>query len=124
MPTAQTLSITEETFGTVKKIKWVWTSTDAGVVTGVATTNAYSGKCERLVTIPASGDAAPTDDYDVVINDEDTTDVLMGGGANRDTADTEQVAASSLGIVANDKLTLEITGAGDANGGTVILYIR
>ena len=131
MPTAQTCTITEETFGTIKKVKWVWIATDAGIVTTSAvaglnpqTTNVYSGEIIRLVTIPAGTTSAPDDNYNVYVYDDDDTDVLMGGGATRDTANTEQVLGTSLGCVANDKLELGITAAGDANGGTVILYIR
>ena len=55
---------------------------------------------------------------------KDEQDVLMGAGANRDTADTEQVLASLLGYVANDKLTLNVSSAGNAKKGTTIVYIR
>ena len=117
-----TCTVSEETFGTVKKITFTWTSDDDGKVTKT-TTNAYSGEVIRLVTNP-DDDAAPDDNYNVVINDEDGNDVLMGGGATRDTATTEQVLASSLGCVANDKLSLSITSAGAANKGVVYVYIR
>lgn len=117
-----TVTITEETFGTVKKITFAWTSDGSGNA-GDTTSNAYSGEILRLVTIP-DGTDAPTDNYDVVVSDEDGVDVLMGAGADRDTANTEQVLASSLGIVASDKLTLAVSNAGDSKSGTVILYIR
>lgn len=87
------------------------------------TTYAYNGVIQRLVTDP-DGSAAPTDDYDITITDEDGYDVLMGAGANRDTATTEQVLATSLGCVANDKLTLNVANAGSAKAGVVVLYIR
>ena len=123
---AESVTIVEEKFGNsiepVQKIAFTWVSAADGTATG-QTTNPYTGEVIRLVTVP-SGATAPTDDYDVIVNDEDTTDVLMGAGADRDTANTEQVLASSLGCVANDKLTLEIANAGDAKGGTVYLYIR
>ena len=123
---AEACTITEETFGTVKKVTWAWTSASDGSVGAAAvsttTTNAYSGKVERLVTDP--GATAPTDNWDLVINDEDGTDILVGAGANRDTANTEQVLASSVGIVANDKLTMLVTNAGDSKTGTVYVYIR
>lgn len=48
----------------------------------------------------------------------------MSAGLLRDTANTEQVLASSLGVVANDTLTLLVTAAGAANAGTVYVYIR
>jgi len=121
-----TVVITEETYGTVKKIGFAWTSEDGGGDAGKAmktTTKGYSGEILRLVTAP-SGAVAPTDNYDIRILDEDGTDVLMGAGANRDTVNTEQVLASSLGCVANDKLTLSIENAGDAKEGTAYLYIR
>jgi hypothetical protein len=121
-----TVVVTEETFGTVKKVGFAWTSgidADAGLATKT-TTNPYSGKIERLVTVPDTAGDQPDNLYDVVLNDEDDTDVLMGAGANRSNAATEQVLATSLGIVANDKLTLSISNAGAAKKGTTYVYIR
>lgn len=120
---AGTVTITEETYGTVKKVAFAWTSDAVGAATAT-TTEAYSGEIRRLVTKPGAGGVQPTDLYDVVVNDEDTTDVLMGAGVNRSNVNTEQVLASSLGVVANDKLSLSITNAGSAKSGTVYLYIR
>lgn len=125
---AESCAITEETFGTIKKVSWAWVSAADGTV-GAAlipttTSNVYSGEIVRLVTVPAAAALAPDDNYGVKINDGDGTDVLMGAGLLRDTANTEQVLASSLGVVANDTLTLLVTAAGAANGGTVHLYIR
>lgn len=123
---AEACTITEETLGSVKKIKWAWTSAADGSVGAAAvsstTTGVYNGECLRLITDP--GATAPTDNYDVVINDGDGVDVLIGAGANRDTSTTEQVIASSLGCVANDTLTLLVTNAGDSKTGVVYLYIR
>lgn len=113
--------MTEETFGSIKKIKYEWTSAADGTASAT-TTNIYNGQILRLVTIP-DGTAAPTDNYDVVINDADGVDALNAKGADRDTADTEQVVAD-LGCVANDKLTFSISNAGDTKKGTVILYLR
>jgi len=125
---AAAVTLSEETYGVIKKIKWAWTAhTDGKVATTTAnavTTKAYNGELVRLVTIPGTGDDAPEADYDVYIYDEDNTDALMAGGLNRHTSNTEQVAASSLGVVANDKLTLYIEGAASGNKGTVILYVR
>jgi hypothetical protein len=120
---AGTVVTTEEIAGTVKKVRFDWTS-DALGAADATTTNPYSGEVLRLVTNPDGGADAPDDNYSVVVNDADGNDILMGAGANRDTANTEQVLASSLGIVANDKLTLAITGAGAANKGSVFVYIR
>lgn len=125
---AESCTITEETFGTIKKITWTWVSAADGTV-GAAlvpttTSNAYSGEVVRLVTVPGAAALAPDDNYGVKVNDGDGTDVLMAAGLLRDTANTEQVLASNLGIVANDTLTLLVTAAGAANSGTVYLYIR
>jgi len=124
---AASVTCTEETHGVIKKIKWEWTSHTDGAVSaataGAQTTKAYNGEIVRFVTIPSST-AAPDDNYDVAIADEDGADVLLGAGVNRDTANTEQVGAANLGVVANDKLTLSIAGAGSGKSGTVYLYIR
>ena len=124
---AAVVTCTEETYSGIKKITWVWTAhTDGKVAATTAnceTTKIYTGTIERLVTVPNVN--APDDNYTILIYDEDDVDVLMAAAtANRDTANTEQIAASSLGVVANDKLTLYIEGAGSGNQGTVHLYIR
>jgi len=116
------VTISEETFGSVKKVKFEWESAADGSASGT-TTEVYNGEIIRLVTIP-DGVAAPTDLYDIAINDEDGTDVLMGAGMDRATATTEQVLASSLGCVANDKLSIAVSNAGDTKKGTAIIYIR
>lgn len=120
---AGTVTVAERTHTSVKKITWTWTS-DASGNADLVTTQAYDGVIQRLVTVPAGGGSAPTDNYDIAINDGDSFDVLLGAGANRDTANTEQVASSSLGVVAGDKLTLQVSNAGNAKGGVTHLYIR
>jgi len=121
-----TVVVTEETISTVRKIKFDWVSEDGGANAGKATKTTektYSGEILRLVTIPDSV-AVPSNQYNVAVNDEDDTDVLMGAGADRSDVNTEQVLASSLGCVANDKLSLSISNAGNAKKGTVIVYVR
>lgn len=126
MADSGTVTLREETFSHIKKVAFSWISGSEGGDAGKATKTtecSYTGEVVRLVTVPDAVDA-PTDNYDIVINDEDGTDILMGAGANRDTANTEQVAASSLGIVANDRLSLVVTNAGNAKKGVVYVYIR
>ena len=124
---AAEVTLAEEILGVIKKITWNWTAHTDGEVAvatpNTETTKAYNGEIVRLVTVP-DGTDAPDADYDVYVYDEDDADVLMAGGLNRSATATEQVAASSLGVVANDKLTLCIDGAGSGNKGTVHLYIR
>ena len=119
---AGTVVAAEETFGTVKKITFAWTST-AGGAADAPTVATFSGKIEALVTIPDAVDA-PTTLYDVTVTDADGVDVLAGAGANRSATATELVLASSLGIVANDLLTVNITNAGAAKKGRVVVYLR
>lgn len=119
-----TAVLSEKSVGSVKKIVWSWTSgtgAEGGTVTKT-TAGTYDGKIIGLTTDP--GSTAPTDNYDVVIADADGHDVLLGAGADRDTANTENVAEASLGAVAGSTLTLSIANAGDAKVGQVILWLR
>lgn len=121
---AGTATLTEVKHTSAKKIVWAWTSgtgAEGGTVTK-ETVFAYDGKIVGLTTDP--GSTAPTDNYDVTITDADGHDVLLGAGTDRDTANTEHVAEASLGAVAGSKLTLNITNAGDAKIGVVILWVR
>jgi hypothetical protein len=61
---AGTVTASEETYGTVKKITLAWTSATSGDVSGTATSNAYSGAISRFVTVPSTS-AAPDLNYDV-----------------------------------------------------------
>ena len=118
------MTFSETRHGSVKKIRASWTSGTVGEGgTASATTSfPYDGKIIGLTTDP--GATAPTDDYDLVVTDAEGDDVLLGAGANRDTANTEHVAGTSLAGVAGSKLTFSITNAGDAKTGVAILYVR
>jgi len=118
---AGTATATETTATSVKKIKVAWTSGSGGEAAAVTTSKAYDGKVIALTTIPTD---SPTDNYDIVATDSDSVDVLLGAGANRDTANTEYVAEASLGAVAGSTLTFTITNAGNSKSGTIYCYIR
>lgn len=127
--TAQVVTITEldgdvKEYKGLQKIKWDWACTEAGVVVGSVTTNKYSGVIARVETIPDTGDTAPTADYDITIKNEDGVDVLSGLGEDRSATATEtKNFGDGLGCVVYSTLTLAVANAGDANGGTVMLYI-
>jgi len=125
---AATVELTEETIKSIKKITWAWTAHTDGIVAkttpNAVTTIPYTGEIIKLVTVPGAGGDAPDPDYDVYIYDDDDVDLLMGQGMNKHTSNTEQVLAPILGVVAYDKLTLYVSGAGSGNKGTVHLYIR
>lgn len=114
---------TERVHGSAKKLVFAWTSNGSGVASEESA-EVYDGKVIGLTTIPAGGGSAPTDNYDVVVTDVEGHDVLLGAGANRDTANTEHVAEASLGVAASTTLTLGVSNAGDTKAGTVIVYVR
>jgi len=118
------LSVSEEIVGTVRKIVFSWTSAADGTASET-TEKPYSGEILGLATVPDTGDDQPSDQYDITITDEDDLDVLAGQGANRSNASTEYVTArETLGCVANDTLTINVSGAGDTKSGTAYLFIR
>lgn len=123
-----TVTVTEETVGSVKKILFDWLSENGGANAGKAqktTTYAYNGVLERVVFVPDSGGTAPDNLYDVTVLDEDGYDVLSALGADlSNAAYVTKTHADGLGAVANDKLTLTVDNANNAKGGVVILYLR
>jgi hypothetical protein len=119
------ITCSEETFGSVKKIVWDWTAATDGSGTS-QTTKAYTGQICSVTTIPDAV-TAPSANYDVTITDQDSVDVLNGSGANKSATVTEIVTwqlGVNLGYVANDKLTFNLTNAGDQKKGKCILMIR
>lgn len=120
---AQTVTITEETVGSIQKVVVAWTSDAAGDATG-STSGVFNGRVLAVVTDP-DGTDAPTALYDVTMTDEDSVDVLNGTGADRSATAIEQVTdEASLGVVANDALTFTVSNAGNAKKGKLYLYIR
>lgn len=116
-----TMTLIEESVGTVKKIKASWV--EASGAATATTTKTYTGLVQLLTTIP-NGSTAPAASYDVQILDESSVDILAGKGLNRHTANTEQVTASMGGVV-NDKLKFSVANAGSSSGaGTIYLLIR
>jgi hypothetical protein len=118
------MTFTEITHGTIKKIRAAWTSDDAtGAVSGT-TTNYYDGGILGAITVPGAGGDAPDPDYDIAVNDGDGVDVALGALQNRHTSNTEFVAEASMAAVAQSRLTVAVTGAGNSNKGTLYLFIR
>ena len=119
--------------GIVKKVVVDWTSDSAtGAVSG--TTKEIRGELLRGVTDP-DGVAAPTDDYDIAITDEEGANVLANcfdDLTDRDEANVEGVDFHLTdGAVANgarpvvcDKLTIAVTAAGNSKQGRLVLYYR
>lgn len=122
--TAQVVTIAELPYKEIKKVTWDWLSTDAGAVVGAVTTNYYSGILSRVEWIPDGGATAPTASYDTTLKNDDGVDLLSGLGADRSATLPEyKNFGDGLGMLLKSKLTLAVSTAGDAKGGTVIAYI-
>lgn len=110
----------------IVKHTMTWTSSADGNVT--VTIPQITGEILRVVTNP--GSTAPSDNYDITLNDEDGLDSLAGGGGNRDTANTEHFApfvgdgTSTTSMTVAGDLSFAITNAGATKGGALILYVR
>jgi hypothetical protein len=108
-----------------------WTSDASGNAT--FTTDGISGAILRVVTNPDDA-AAPTDNYNVTLRDADGVDVLSGQGAARDAVNAEHfcpgvllsdgATSSVVPVVVAGKLTLGVTGAGNAKKGSLTVYYR
>lgn len=121
-----------EDYSPIKFVKWAWTSDASGDVNGTAT-KFLSGQPLRFVTDPSA--TAPTDNYDIVINDADGVDIAAGNLANRDTANTEEafpLKELTIGATATvqrvgefcGQLSLVVTNAGNAKLGTLTMYYK
>lgn len=105
----------------VTRVEYDWTSDADGDADGNSELRAV-GFIVRAVTIP-DGTDAPTDNYDIVVNDSDGLDVMAGALANRDTANSEQVFPDPPPAF-DSTLEPVISNAGNAKKGKLILYIR
>lgn len=97
-----------------------------GSVPNTDLTPSISGKLLAIETNP--GSTAPTDNYDIVIDDADGHDVLQGVAANRDTANTEKASIVFSGTSVNppvaitDVLTLKVTN-NSVNSATIVVKL-
>lgn len=125
--------------GSIRKVIAEFLTDDStGSVAG--TTRKISGELIKIVTDP--GSAAPTENWDVVLTDEEGVDlsVHMSDGViaaliARDTANTEETyltledtaagtSAMAAFPVVCDKLTITVNNAGNAKTGQIIIYYR
>lgn len=125
--------------GRIKKVLIDFTTDDTtGSVT--CTTKKISGELIKIVTDP--GGTAPTDNWDVVLTDEEGVDLsgnmddaAIAALIARDTANTEETylclfdtAAGTSRVAAFpvicDKLTVTVNNAGNSKTGQIIIYYR
>ena len=116
------------------KIVIGWTSDASGDVTAdIASTFAddqpdFGAKPNKLtgfiVKVDTNPDdvAAPTDLYDIVLNNADGIDVMAGALANRSTSNSEQAIPSDPPYV-DSELSLAISAAGATKKGTITIYM-
>lgn len=119
---AEVVTISEERIGGIHKVALAVVSDTDGTA-DATTTYAYSGEVVRFVAAPDGGGTQPTDNFDMVLNDEDGYDILAGNGANLSNAAATTVA-TGLGAIANDKIAISASNMGSAKGATFYVYIR
>ena len=122
MAAVGTTTLTETTVGSVKRIKFAWTSDASGNVSGTPTTGVYDGEIIAITTIPSGGGTAPTT-YTIAVKDADGNDVLCGLGTTR-SINTTEFLKKPLGAVTLSTLELSIASAGNAKQGTAYLWLR
>lgn len=124
--------------GSIRKVIADFVTDDStGSVAG--TTRKIVGELIKIVTDP--GDTAPSDNWDVVLTDEEgvdlsvhLSDAAIAALIARDTANSEETylpledeagtARIALWPVVCDELTITVNNAGNAKNGQIILYYR
>jgi hypothetical protein len=129
---AGSVTVTQNLINPVRYVL-AWTSDASGNVSGIPAPTMNGTIC-KVEFVPGSGGNAPTDQYDVTLTDIAGVDVLGGQGANLSNAAASAVVPgvpfkdgttiSTAPCVISDPLTLNVTNAGNAKSGQVILYVR
>lgn len=120
MPGSVTITYSSKSKG-VKWVNWAWTSDASGDMSGTDTAE-IDGVALAFVTNP-DGTDAPTDNYDITVNDSDAGDITAAGLANRDTLNTERVVPDPAAAFSS-KLSLVVSNAGNAKKGTLVMYYQ
>ena len=107
----------------VQLIVMRWTTS----VTGEAyawTTHKYEGELLAYVAEPGLGEASPSVNYDIALENEYGIDLLNGQGYNRTQAATDTIRSTTFVPVHKSKLKLTVSNAGATNAGTAYFYIK
>ena len=115
-----------------KVITIAWTGAAAGGAIDAITVNAQTYGIEGwyLYSVETNpGTTAPTDDYDIVINDADGLDIAGGLLANRDSSVTEMVnlrAAATGYPMVRGNLSVAISGnsVNSATGTIIMTFVQ
>ncbi len=121
---AGTVSISETTFTNPKRIIFKWISDATGEALAI-TANNYSGHLVQTTITNGTGANQPTDLYDIVLYDSNTSEELLGGAGldNSTSVVSRTISDASLGWVVESKLIMSVQNAGPVKSGTVIIYI-
>ena len=121
----QVVTITQDSVEyPLQKIQWDWLSASDGTVSSAAS-GWYCGKIVKVSLASDASPSAPTDGYDVTIEDGDGLDVLSGNGANVTASATVYINDPTKMLwVRSGTLTLKVAAAGDAKGGVVTMLIQ
>lgn len=104
--------------------KIVWTSSSGGAVSG-NTLGISNGEVFQVQTVPSTS-AAPTDLYDMQLNDSlGTVNVLGTAGDNLSTS-TSKIVQLVPAIYLDKSATFDlvISNAGDTKSGTIYVWVR
>lgn len=121
-----TLTISTTTLPDVRAVKYslAWLSDASGAVSANPATFT-GGILIQVKFVPDAGGTAPTTLYDVTLVDTDGVDYLAGAGANLSaTVSTVVRPAAPLILDGTGTLDLVVSAAGNAKGGTVLLWIQ
>ena len=123
--TDQVVTITQDSVEyPLQKIQWDWLSATGGTVSSAAS-GWYCGKIVKVSLASYASPSAPTDGYDVTIEDGDGLDVLSGNGANVTASATVYINDPTKMLwVRSGTLTLKVANAGDEKGGVVTMLIQ
>jgi len=114
----------------IRVVKWSWTSDAAGDVSASYAFN-ITGTFMGVKFAPAVSPDVPTNLYDVVIEDSEGVDILMGVGANlsqsatnADSYRTPLTSEGKLVVLCRQAITPVISNAGSGNKGVLWLYFK
>jgi len=110
------VTVTEQTYSSVKKIKFTWATTGS---TGGTTTYNYDGAVLRVLNYGLA-----TTGGTIVISDEDGYDILMGKGtftSGESFLGTTDVR-SPISAIAESPLTCTVSSTGGS--GVCVVYVR
>lgn len=108
--------------GGITKYNIAWVSDASGVVS-LSVVEVKRGRLIQIKYVPDAGGTQPSDLYDMTLPDTNGVDVLAGDGANLSNANSKITAPTAPILLEAGNLTPTIASAGNAKGGTLILFV-